>query len=58
MSISVETSVRLRRPERRQIAMVVSCPDDLVSALHPVRSLMAVVERLDLKPFYEPIQAR
>ena len=51
-------SVRLRQPERRQMAMVVTCPDDLVSATHPVRLLMAVVERLDLQRFYEPIQAR
>ena len=51
-------SVRLRQPERHQMAMVVSCPDDLVSATHPVRLLQAVVERLDLKQFYEPIQAR
>ena len=50
--------VRLRQPERRQMAMVVSCPDDLVSATHPVRLLDAVVERLDLQQFYEPIQAR
>ncbi len=51
-------SVRLRQPERRQMAMVATCPDDLVSATHPVRLLMAVVERLDLQRFYEPIQAR
>ena len=50
--------VRLRQPERRQMAMVVSCPDGLVSATHPVRLLDAVVERLDLQQFYEPIQAR
>ena len=31
------SAVRLRRPERRQMAMVVECPDDLVSATHPVR---------------------
>ena len=51
-------SVRLRQPQRRQMAMVATCPDDLVSATHPVRLLQAVVERLDLKQFYEPIQAR
>ena len=53
-----QASVRLRQPERRQMVMVVRCPDDLVSATHPVRLMMAVVERLDLKRFYEPIQAR
>jgi transposase len=40
------------------MAMVVRCPDDLVSGTHSVRLLMAVVERLDLKHFYEPIKAR
>lgn len=51
-------AVRLRRAERRQIAMVVQCPDDLVGPDHPVRMVMAVVERLDLSRFCEPIQAR
>ena len=50
--------VRLRQPERLQMAMVVSCPDDLVSATHSVRLMMTVVERLDLRQFYEPIKAR
>jgi transposase len=53
-----QATVRLRQPERLQMAMVVSCPDDLVSATHPVRLMMTVVERLDLKQFYEPIKAR
>jgi hypothetical protein len=30
-------AVRLRVPDRRQMAMVVQCPDDLVPAQHPVR---------------------
>jgi transposase len=51
-------AVRLRRPERRQVAMVVQCPDDLVSASHPVRLVLAVVEKLDLSRFHEPIKAR
>lgn len=51
-------AVRLRRAERRQIALVVQCPDDLVGADHPVRMVMAVVERLDVSRFCEPIQAR
>jgi transposase len=50
--------VRLRIPERRQVAMVVQCPDDLVGALHPVRTVMAVVEKLDVTGFCEPIRAR
>lgn len=51
-------SVRLRTPERRQMAMVVQCPDDLVGAVHPVRMVMAVVEKLDVSQFCEPIKAR
>lgn len=50
--------VRLRRPERSQIAMVVQCPDDLVMACHPVRTVAAVVERLNVSEFCEPIKAR
>jgi transposase len=53
-----QPSVRLRSPERGQMAWVAECPDDLVSANHPVRMVMAVVEKLDLKRFHEPIKAR
>lgn len=38
--------------------MVVECVDDLVSADHPVRQVMAVVEKLDLSRFHEAIKAR
>ena len=51
-------AVRLRRPERRQMAMVVQCPDDLVGATHPVRRVAEVVEHLDVSGFCAPIQAR
>lgn len=40
------------------MAMVVQCPDELVSAQHPVRLVMAVVEKLDVSRFGEPIRAR
>ena len=50
--------VRLRRADRLQMAMVVQCPDDLVSASHPVRMVLAVVEKLDLSRFHESIKAR
>jgi hypothetical protein len=40
------------------MAMVVQCPDDLVNASQPVRMVMAVVEKLDLIRFHEPIKAR
>jgi len=53
-----QAAVRLRVPERRQMAMVVQCPDDLVPAQHPVRMVMGLVERLDLSRFSEPIKAR
>ena len=32
-----KAAVGLRVPERRQVAMVVQCPEDLVPAQHPVR---------------------
>ncbi len=51
-------ALRLRVPERRQLAMVVQCPDDLVPAQHPVRMVMALVETLDVARFSEPIKAR
>jgi transposase len=51
-------AVRLRKPERRQLAMVVQCADDLVRALHPVRAVMAVVEKQDVSGFCAPIRAR
>jgi transposase len=54
--------VRLRRPERMQAAMTVSCPDELVPADHPVRVVWRVACRLDesgaLGPFYAPVRAR
>ena len=53
-----QSAVRLRRPERRQMAMVMQCPDDLVSATHPVRRVAEVVEHLDLSGFCQPIKAR
>jgi len=51
-------AVRLRRPERRQMGMVVHCPDDLVNPTHSVRMVWAVVEMLDLSGFCDPIKAR
>ncbi len=53
-----QSAVRLRTPERRQMAMVVQCPHDLVSATHPVRRVAEVVEHLDLSGFCQPIKAR
>jgi transposase len=53
-----QPAVRLRKPERRQMAMVVQCPDDLVSPTHPVRRVAEVVEHLGLSGFCQPIKAR
>ncbi len=53
-----QSPVRLRTPERRQMEMVPRCPDDLVSAQHPVRQIAAVVEHLDVAAFCQPIKAR
>ena len=55
---TAQAAVRLRVPERRQMAMVVQCADDLVPAQHAVRMVMALVETLDLSGFAEPIKAR
>lgn len=55
---SLKPPVRLRQPERNQIAMVVQCVDDLVAADHPVRMVEAVVKRLDVEEFRKPIKAR
>src|SRR6202451_4024266 len=51
-------AVRLRKPERRQVAMVMRCVDDEVGSLHPVRTVMRVVEKLDVSGFCTPIRAR
>lgn len=53
-----QAPVRLRQPQRRQLAMVPQCIDDLVAADHPVRMVVAVVERLDVSEFCKPIKAR
>jgi transposase len=50
--------VRLRKPERRQMALVPQCPDDLVAPTHAVRTVAAVVSKLDLSAFCKGIQAR
>ena len=50
--------VRLRKPERRQIEWVPQCTDDLVAATHGVRTVAAVVAKLDLPASREAIKAR
>jgi len=53
-----QAPVRLRQPQRKQLAMVPQCVDDLVAADHPVRMVAAVVERLDVSEFGKEIKAR
>jgi len=48
---------RLRRPDRHQTLLVPLCPDDLVPPDHEVRTVVAVVETMDLSRFHEPIKA-
>jgi len=55
---ATKAAVRVRVPERRQVAMVVQCPDDLIPGQHPARMVMALVERLELSGFSETIKAR
>lgn len=50
--------MRLRKPERRQMELVPQCTDDLVPPGHAVRTIAAVVAKLDLSAFCEGIQAR
>ena len=54
----LKAPVRLRQPQRKQLAMVPQCIDDLVRADHPVRMVVGVVERLDVSEFCKPIKAR
>src|ERR1700723_3371651 len=51
-------TVRLRKPERNQLSLLPHCIDDLVSLDHRVRTVMAVVQRLDVEGFCAPIRAR
>lgn len=56
--VEEKRAVRLRKAERLQLSMEPRCIDDLVRALHPVRTVMAVVEKLEVSGFCEPIRAR
>lgn len=50
--------LRLRQPQRSQTLLVAQCLDDVVASDHPVRMVAAVVERLDVSKFCQPIKAR
>jgi transposase len=56
--VEEKRAVRLRKAERLQLSMEPRCIDDLVRALHPVRTVMAVVEKLEVSGFCQRIRAR
>ena len=56
--VQEKRAVRLRKAERLQLSMEPHCIDDLVGALHRVRTVMAVVEKLEVSGFCERIRAR
>ena len=58
MSQKTESEVRLRKPDRSQVMMRMECADELIAQLHPVRVIWAVVQKLDVSAFCEPIKAR
>ena len=50
--------VRLRVPDRSQVAMKVESPDDLIPAEHRARTVWRVVESMDLSLLHDSIKAR
>jgi transposase len=51
-------ALRLRRPDRGQMLLRSQVLEELVPADHRVRTVWAVVERLDLGGFYTALRAR
>jgi transposase len=49
--------VRVKKPKRDQIRWVDASLDQLIPRDHRVRAVWAYVERLDVAPLYDPIQA-
>ncbi|MEK6798379.1 MAG: IS1182 family transposase [Planctomycetota bacterium] len=49
---------RLRRPDRNQALMQTCWLDEVLPADHQARTIWAVVEKLDLAKFHEPLRAR
>src|SRR6266436_2871135 len=56
--VQEKRAVRLRKAERLQLSMEPHCIDDLVGSLHRVRTVMAVVDKLEVSGFCERIRAR
>jgi transposase len=57
MDVKYHKDVRLRQPDRKQMRMESLCPDDLIPADHPARTIWAAAEKLDLSKFYGSIQS-
>src|SRR5436189_69811 len=55
---AVPANLRLRVPQRQQVVMTMQSLDELIDQDHPARVIYAVVQTLDLDPFYKPIEAR
>lgn len=49
--------VRLHQPVRNQVEMIMRDLDSLIAPDHPVRSIWAFLQRLDLNAFYSTIRA-
>jgi len=49
---------RLRRPDRNQALMQTCYLDEMLPADHQARTVWAVVDKLDLSEFHEPLKAR
>lgn len=59
-SVEVQAAVepRLRQPDRLQVLLRPCSLEQLIGLDHPVRTLWALVERLDLAAFYQSVKAR
>lgn len=49
---------RTRKPDRKQMVLLPCSLEDLLPPEHPARTIWAVLEKLDLSRFYEPIRSR
>lgn len=55
---SLKSAPRLRRPDRHQMTWEPCCLEERIPLDHPVRTIWAVVQRLELSAFYAVIEAR
>ena len=54
---TTQAEPRLRRPDRNQLLLQLSCLEQLLRLDHEARMICAVVKKLDLAAFYKPLQA-